>query len=143
MNEHPTAYLFVHIICMVRERQPLLAKPVRRVLFVHMQKEAEEKGIKMIAANGVEDHFHCLVQLMPAQNLSQIVKSIKTNSSRWLNETKLLEGDFEWEENYAAYSVSPSSLKQVVDYIGNQEEHHRSKTLDSELDVFAKLKESL
>lgn len=136
MSEHPQAYLFVHAICVVDQREALLSKPVRRVLFAHIQKDAEEKGIKVVAVNGVEDHIHFLIQLMPAQNLSQVIRTLRTESSRWLNETKLLAGEFEWEEGYAAYSVSPSSVRQVIDYIGKQEDHHKTKTLESELDVF-------
>ena len=143
MSDHPKVYLFVHAIWSVRQREPLLSKPVRRVLFAHIQKEGEEKGIRVLAVNGVEDHVHCLVQLLPSQNLSQVIKSIRTLSAGWLNETKLLAGPFEWEENYVAISVSPSSLKQVTDYIAKQEEHHRSRTLESELEVFEKFKESL
>jgi putative transposase len=143
MNDHPSVYLFVHVIWSVNKRAPLLSKPVRRILFTHMQKDAGEKGIRVLVMNGVEDHLHCVVQLLPAQNLTQVIKSIKTSSSSWLNENKLLTEPFEWEENYAAYSVSPSSLRQVTEYIGKQEEYHKTKTLDSEMEVFEKLKESL
>jgi putative transposase len=143
MNDLPKAYLFVHVIWCVQNREPLLSKPVRRILFAHMQKESEEKGMKVLAINGVEDHVHCLLQLMPSQNLTQVIKSIRTLSSGWLNGNKFLTVPFEWEEGYAAYSVSPSSLKQVMDFIGKQEDHHKSKTLESELEVFEKLKESL
>jgi putative transposase len=154
-------YLFVHVIWSVDRREPLLSKPVRRVLFAHMQKDGEEKGLKIVAVGGVEDHVHCLVQLMPSQNLVQVVKSIRTASAHWLNETRLLSGArpaadsghagsvvdsgsagpvaadarFEWEEGYAAYSVSPSGVKQVIEYIGKQEEYHQSKTLESELEI--------
>ncbi|HWK05569.1 MAG TPA: transposase [Puia sp.] len=136
MSEHPTVYLFVHVLWSVYQREPLLSKPVRKILFAHMQKDGEERGLKIVSINGVEDHIHCLVQLMPSQNLIQVVKSIKTGSSRWLNENKFLPTPFEWEESYAAYSVSPSGLKQVIDFIGKQEEYHKSKTLESELEVF-------
>ena len=113
-----------------------MTRPVRKVLFAHMQKDGEERGLKIVAVNGVEDHIHCLIQLMPSQNLVQVVKSIKSGSSRWLNENKFLATALEWEEGYAAYSVSPSGLKQVIDFIGRQEEYHKSKTLESELEVF-------
>jgi putative transposase len=136
MSEHPTVYLFVHVLWSVYQREALMSKPVRKVLFAHMQKDGEERGLKIVAVNGVEDHIHCLVQLMPSQNLVQVVKSIKSGSSRWLNENKFLATAFEWEEGYAAYSVSPSGLKQVIDFIGRQEEYHKSKTLESELEVF-------
>ena len=133
-------YLYAHVIWSVRGREALLGKAVRRVLFAHMQKEGAEKGIRIVAAGGVEDHIHCLVQLMPAQNLSQVVKSIRASSAGWLNETRLLSTEFGWEEDYYAYSVSPSGLKQVADFIGKQEEYHKTKGLDSELEIFDKFK---
>ena len=139
----PSVYLFVHVICAVQGREKLLAKPVRRVLFAHMQKEGEEKGLRILEVNGVEDHIHLLIQLMPAQNLAQVVRSIKAASSDWMNENKLLTTTFEWEENYYALSVSPSSVKQVKDFIGKQEEHHTVKDLDAELEAFVRLKEQI
>ena len=131
-------YLYVHVIWSVARREAILTKPVRRVLFTHMQKDAGEKGMKIILAGGVEDHIHCLLQLMPSQNLAQVVKSIRTMSADWLNDNKLLASGFEWEDGYAAYSVSPSGVQQVIDYIVKQEDIHRSKTLESELEIFNK-----
>ncbi|HVU54024.1 MAG TPA: IS200/IS605 family transposase [Puia sp.] len=139
----PSVYLFVHVICTVQGREKLLAKPVRKVLFAHMQKEGEGKGLQILAANGVEDHMHLLIQLMPAQNLAQVVRSIKASSSDWMNENKLLATAFEWEERYYALSVSPSSVKQVKDFIEKQEEHHKAKNLDAELEAFVRLKEQI
>ena len=136
-------YLFVHVIWSVARREAVLTKPVRRVLFVHMQKDGGERGVKIVAAGGVEDHIHCLLQLMPSQNLAQVVKSIRTSSAEWLNGNKLLTEAFEWEEGYMAYSVSPSGVASVVEYIGKQEEYHKTKGLESELEIFDKFKESL
>ena len=136
-------YLFVHVIWSVGLRKAVLTKPVRRVLFAHMQKEGGERGLKIVATGGVEDHVHCLLQLMPSQNLTQVVKSIRAASADWLNETKLLAEGFEWEEGYMAYSVSPSGVVSVIEYIGKQEEYHKTKSLDSELEIFDKFKESL
>ena len=137
-HQSAVVYLFVHVILSVRGREALLPKPVRRVLLVHMQKDSAERGIKIVAAGGVEDHVHCLLQLMPAQNLLQVVKSIRMMSADWLNDNKLLASGFEWEDGYAAYSVSPSGVQQVIDYIGKQEDIHRSRTLESELEIFNK-----
>jgi REP element-mobilizing transposase RayT len=83
--------------------------------------------------------MHVVVQMMPTQNLAQIMKSIRTESATWINESKFIKNPFEWEEGFAALSVSPSSVKQVLDYIEKQEEHHKTKTLDSELEVFQKI----
>jgi REP element-mobilizing transposase RayT len=104
-----------------------------------MQKRAEEKGIKVLAVNGVEDHVHTVIQLLPIQNLSQVVKSLKSDAADWLNETKLIGSSFQWEETYAALSINPSTIQQTIDYLGRQEETHKTKTLESELEVFDKI----
>ena len=135
-------YLYVHVIWCVARREAVLTRPVRRVLFAQMQKEAGEKGIKIVVMGGVEDHVHCLLQLMPVQNLAQVVRMVRSASLDWLNENKLLATVVEWEEGYAAYSVSPSGIAAVVDYISKQEELHQSKTLESELKIFEKFRES-
>jgi len=135
-------YLYVHVIWGVIRREPLLAKPIRRVLHLQMKKDAAEKGIRVIGVGGAADHVHCLLQLLPSQNLAQVVRVIRDSSAAWLNGNKLLETEFDWEEGYAACSVSPSGVAAVLDYIAKQEEVHQSKSLDSELAVFEKFKES-
>lgn len=136
MSSNSKLLLFIHVIWQVKNRDMLLTKPVRTVLFAHIKKYGEENGIRMLAVNGVEDHVHGLLQMHAAQNLAQIMKSIRTNAADWINEGKFLQGHFEWQDDYAAYTVSPSNVKQVIDYINKQEEHHKTKTLDSELEVF-------
>jgi putative transposase len=137
-ENHPRTFIFIHVIWTTADRSPVLKKPVRSVLFAFLRKTSEEKGIKIIALNGVEDHVHILVQLQPVQNLAQVVRSIKHDSSAWLNETSLLGEPFEWESAYAAYTVNPTGIKQVIEFIGNQETYHKSKPLESELAVFDK-----
>ncbi|OQP63131.1 hypothetical protein A3860_24880 [Niastella vici] len=132
-------YLFIHVITCVKNKEPLLTKPVRTVLFAHIKKHAAENGINVLSVNGTEDHMHAVLQMMPTQNLAQIMKSIRTDSASWINEGNFIKSAFDWEEGYAALSVSPSSVKQVLEYIEKQEEHHKTKTLDSELEVFQKI----
>ncbi len=132
-------YLYAHVIWAIRNKETRLSKPIRVVLFAHLQKTAEEKGIKIIQVGGAADHVHVLVQLHPAQNLAQVIRQLKAESSDWLNATQLLPQGFEWEEEYAAYSVSPSAVKQVMDYLDRQEEYHKTKSLEAELEVFEKV----
>jgi REP element-mobilizing transposase RayT len=132
-------YLFIHVIVCVKNKEPLLTKPVRTVLFAHIKKNAGENGINVLSVNGTDDHMHAVVQMMPTQNLAQIMKSIRTESATWINEGNFIKSHFEWEEGFAALSVSPSSVKQVLDYLEKQEEHHKTKTLESELEVFQKI----
>ncbi|MCS3800391.1 IS200/IS605 family transposase [Niastella sp. OAS944] len=140
MTSQPSrVYLFIHVIVCVKNKEPLLTKPVRAVLFASIKKQAAENGINVLSVNGTDDHMHAVVQMMPTQNLAQIMKSIRTQSAAWINEGNFIKSNFEWEEGFAALSISPSSVKQVLDYIDKQEEHHKTKTLESELEVFQKI----
>lgn len=139
MSNQNKVYLFIHVICCVKNKEALLTKPLRTVLFAHIKKHAEENGMKVLVVNGTENHVHVLLQLMPAQNLLQVMKSIRTESASWINESKFIKSMFEWEDDFLALSVSPSSVKQVLDFIEKQEEHHKTKTLESELEVFQKI----
>jgi putative transposase len=139
-NPHNKVYLFIHVIWTVKNRQPLLKKPVRSVLFPHMKKNAEQKGYRVLIVNGYEDHVHCLIQIHPTQNLSEVVKALKGESSHWINTSGLLDVEFKWQDGYAAFSVSPSGIEKVLDYIFKQEVHHSKKTLEEELKVFDEIK---
>lgn len=83
----------------------------------------------------MEDHIHILLQIPPVLTLSKAVATIKANSSRWAGE----EGHkFAWQQGYGAFSVSASIIPVVVQYIQNQEEHH--KKMDFETEFVALLK---
>jgi putative transposase len=131
-------FLYVHAIWSTAERNKWLTKPVRVVLFTHLKKVAEEKGIRLLQVDGGEEHAHLLLQLHPAQNLSQVIRQLKAESEEWLNAAQLLKEPFAWSEELIAYSVSPGSLQQVQSFIERQDEYHRSKSFESEIEVFQK-----
>ena len=63
---------------------------------------------------------------------------LKGESSNWVNKGNLVEGKFEWQDEYIAVSVSESQLNKVREYINNQEKHHRVKSFDEEYKIFLK-----
>ncbi|PWT94618.1 MAG: hypothetical protein C5B52_19515 [Bacteroidetes bacterium] len=129
-------FIFIHAIWFVRDLNKQLSNPIRKVLFSHIEKDSASNGIRILEVNGSDDHVHALVQLLPAQNLAQVMNRMRTSSAEWLNETKFLKEEFAWSEEFAAYSVSPTGVKSVADYIRRQEEHHRTKSLADELKIF-------
>lgn len=78
------------------------------------------------------DHVHILIGLRPTQSVSDLVQIIKANSSKWINEEKFLPVKFEWQAGYGAFSYSKSQIEIIIDYINNQENHHRKKTFHEE-----------
>jgi len=86
--------------------------------------------MKAIAVGGMSDHVHVLLLLPATMALAKGVQTLKANSSRWLHETT--GKPFEWQEGYAAFSVSISQTDATVAYIHNQRQHHVKRGFDEE-----------
>lgn len=78
------------------------------------------------------DHIHIFVGLRPAMAIADLVRDIKSNSSNFINEKEWIRGKFSWQEGYGAFSYSHSQIRDVYNYILNQEEKHRRKTFKDE-----------
>lgn len=86
----------------------------------------------MLRAGGIEDHRHLLVDLPPSVAVSDALRAMKANSSRWLKRTFPKCRAFEWQRGYSAFAVSYSGRNSVAAYIEAQTEHHRKLTFDQE-----------
>lgn len=131
-------YIFLHVIVEVEGRKSLLKPSLRAVFYSWMKKYALEKGYRIHALGGGMDHVHYFIQLHPAQNLLQVVKWLKEESHRFIDESKFLSEPFNWEDDYRAFSVSPSNFNQTIEYLAKQEEFHQQKTLEQELELIDK-----
>ncbi len=80
----------------------------------------------------VEDHAHILCNLRRTITIAQLLENIKTSSSSRIKEETSELRDFHWQSGYGAFSVSQSNVESVMDYIRNQEEHHRTQTFQEE-----------
>jgi putative transposase len=105
-------------------------------VLAHIAENCREKEIFLRAAGGQAEHIHLLVSLGKDQNISKVSQMIKGESSYWINKHRLGKGRFEWQDDYFAVSVGESQVQTVVDYINNQQEHHRKKSFTEEVDEF-------
>jgi REP element-mobilizing transposase RayT len=93
-------------------------------------------GGTLIAIGGMPDHVHLLTSLPKTMALADFVKTIKANSSRWIKELNPYYSSFSWQDGYGAFSVSASVIPKVVNYIRNQEIHHKQQTAKDEYKAF-------
>lgn len=131
--------VWIHAVWTVKNREPLLDDKFRRKLFAHIYKRFREPPLIVDAVGGVSDHVHCLFSISPVHTIAQALKDIKGESSRLINSSLWIEGSFSWQEGYGAFSVSPSQLSKVRNYIFRQEEHHINKNFDEEIALFNSL----
>jgi len=78
------------------------------------------------------DHVHILIGLKPAMALADLVRDIKADSTNFINEQKLVHGQFSWQEGYGAFSYGHSQLDRIIRYIQNQEQHHQRRSFKNE-----------
>ncbi len=126
---HSLTNLLYHIVFAVKERRPCLAGAVCARTHRYLGGTVRQLGGVAIEVGGVADHVHLLVRLHQDTSVSAIVRDIKANSSKWLKQH--LSG-FAWQTGYAAFTVSPSQMARVRDYIRNQEAHHQKVSFEDE-----------
>lgn len=124
--------IYIQYVFAVKGRENLLQKPWRVEVFKYMAGIIKEKNQKPIIINGVADHVHLFVGLKPSMAVADLVRDIKNNSSKFINEQKFIKGKFAWQEGYGAFSYAHSQIDNVYQYILKQEEHHQKKTFKEE-----------
>lgn len=130
--------IYIQVVFAVRGRENLLSPAWRYDIFEYMAGILRAKQQKPIIVNGMADHIHLFVGMKPNVCLADLVRDVKNNSSKRINERKLVRGKFEWQEGYGAFSYSQSHVKRVYDYILNQEKHHQKLTFRQEYEAMLK-----
>lgn len=134
----PFIRIWIHLIWSIKNRKPIITRKLKPELLKHIMENGSDKEIYIDKINCVADHCHSLISLGASQSISKVAFLIKGESSHWVNVNKLIQGDFEWQDEYIAVSVSESQIDKIRNYIENQEEHHRKKSLKEEYDQFIK-----
>ncbi len=130
--------IYIHLVFAVKGRESVIDKSFKNELYKYICGIVTNKKQKVFSINGVADHIHILVSIGPDYSISNLVKDIKVNSTKWINERKFVMGKFQWQEGFGAFSVSQSQISKVATYIDNQEEHHMKTTFRQEYIDFLK-----
>jgi putative transposase len=124
--------LYIQVVFAVRGRHNLIDKSWREELNKYIAGIITAKGQKSIIVNGMPNHIHAFIGLRPSTAVSDVVRDIKNNSTNFINERHFVKGKFFWQEGFGAFSYSQSHIKNVYDYILNQDDHHARKTFKEE-----------
>jgi putative transposase len=130
--------IYIQIVFAVQGRQSLIRPEHNDELQKYMTGIISGHGQKLIAINNMPDHFHILVGQTPNIALSDLVRGIKAGSSGFINDRRWVLGRFSWQEGFGAFSYAHSQLNAVIQYIQNQQEHHRRTTFQEEYLEFLK-----
>jgi putative transposase len=123
----------LHLIFSTKGRVPLIQPPVESELHAYLWGTCKNLECHPIRVGGDVDHVHILCALSKKLALMKLLEILKSHSSKWIKTKGGLYQHFRWQDGYAAFSVSPRDVDNVVAYIDNQKEHHRHKAFQDEL----------
>ena len=130
--------IYLQTVFAVKYRKAMIQKSWKEKLFAVIGNLINETGCKTIIVNGVEDHVHCFLGLKPVISISELMKTVKAKSSKYINDHSLTPSRFEWQEGYGVFSYAQSQVDRVYKYILNQEAHHKKLTFREEYLEFLK-----
>ena len=130
--------VIVHVIFSTKERHPFLDSDTRPKLHAYLATVARNIGCEAYRGGGVADHVHLAIRLSRTVAIADLVEGLKTASSKCVKTQSPDLAAFSWQRGYGCFSVGPSDLDALRDYIGDQEDHHRTRTFQEEFRMFLK-----
>lgn len=124
--------LNVQTIFAVKGRDNILTSNFRNQLFEYIAGILRNSKQYPLAINGYKDHVHVFFELNPDTSLANVLEAVKSNSSKWINSNQFVTGRFEWQRGYSGFTYSKSQRNNVIQYIMNQENHHKAQTFREE-----------
>ena len=128
------AKISIHLVFSTKGRTPWLrSNDLRDQLYSYMAVLLRDNlDSPAIIIGGIEDHVHILFSMSRKFSIMDIVKGVKTETSKWLKKQGGVDSTFAWQSGYGAFSVSESNIQQVREYIARQPEHHRKQSFQDE-----------
>ena len=124
--------LIVHIIFSTKNREPWLDSNVLPRMHAYLATICRDLGAQFVHVGGVSDHVHIVTSLPRTLSQAQFMEHVKKASSKWIKALDTRYRGFFWQRGYGAFSVSPSHLDSVLDYVNKQQEHHCTRTFQEE-----------
>jgi REP element-mobilizing transposase RayT len=127
------AQIYLHIVFSTKNRERFLTgADLRQRVHAYLAGTCHNLACPAIEIGGVEDHVHVLCRLGKSESVSDLIRELKRESSKWIKGQAPQLADFYWQSGYGAFSISPADVPRVQEYVRNQEEHHRTVTFQDE-----------
>jgi putative transposase len=130
--------LYTHFIFTTLHRIPLISENYRERIEKYITGIVNNNDSQLYAIYANPEHVHFLVSRSPKLSEENLASIVAESSQRFINQNKLCDSQFAWQESGSAFSVSKSDVDKVCKYILNQPEHHRRVSFTEEYDEFLK-----
>lgn len=125
--------ILLHLVFSTKNRTASIPQELAGDLHAYLAGSCRALGSEAYRVGGTEDHVHIACTLHRTLTVSKLLEEIKKSSSAWFKTKDPRCKGFAWQAGYGAFSLGQSNLADLVRYIDNQREHHRSKSFREEL----------
>ena len=125
-------FLGIHFVFSTKNRLPMIDNTINDRLYTYIGGIIRELGGTLIEINAMPEHIHFYAYMPKTVSVSKFMEIVKANSSKWIHTTFPDKNNFGWQDGYGAFSVSKSSESAVIQYIRNQQNHHRERSFQEE-----------
>ena len=129
---------YTHIVFHTKNNKPLIKAEIEVELYSYLGGILKNHKSNPIQIGGTSDHVHILCTLPKTMAPADLVEEVKKSSSKWIKTKDQRYLNFYWQDGYGIFSVNPTEIDKVVDYINKQYEHHRRKSFQDEFRAFLK-----
>lgn len=124
--------MYAQVIFSPKGRENLILPSFEERIYKYISGVVKDRGQKLIAINGMPDHLHLFIGFKPSLAIADLVKDIKTSTTKFINSERFLPWRFAWQDGYGCFTYSHSQVDMVAQYVMNQKQHHRVKTFREE-----------
>ena len=130
--------VYVHITFSTKNRLNHIDDGIKDKLFEYLGGICKKLECEPIQVGGHKDHVHILCILSRKIAQMKLLEEVKKGSSKWIKTQATKFKDFYWQDGYGIFSVNPTEINIVKEYIKQQEKHHKKKSFQEEYRAFLK-----
>jgi len=128
--------LYNHFIFTTSHRLPVIIELNRKRIEKYITGIVKNNDSRLYAIYANAEHIHFLVSRSPNISEDQLANIVAYSSEKFINENKLCQGAFKWQDTCSAFSISKSDVDKVCQYILNQPKHHQKISFVEEYERF-------
>ncbi|MCC6659711.1 MAG: IS200/IS605 family transposase [Phycisphaerales bacterium] len=92
--------ILLHIVFSTKHREPWITADLAERLYPYMGGIVRAEKSVLYDIGGVEDHVHNYLRWRPDESVSDLMRTVKARSSKWVRDTFPTLAAFAWQEGY-------------------------------------------
>lgn len=124
--------LLYHIVIRTKNSRRTIAPDQSNQFFAYIGGIIKNKNCHLYRINGIEDHIHILTDIHPSIALADFIRDVKVSTSVWMKKSGYFPAFEGWADKYGAFTCSYHDLRNIIEYIKNQQEHHKKENFSDE-----------